>query len=120
MSFNRLIYDGCAYKKEVKENLSHLDYNLYKGKFETATCKKADYTHNLAFGTRTNTESELYGLTRPLTNCPEKKYSPCSDFKSPVFTPSRVCEGIHYITPTGLEKPSCHRESFDSKLNLKK
>ena len=49
MSFNRLTYDNCAYSTTVKESVSSLDYNLFKGKYENCTqCKISDFNNILA------------------------------------------------------------------------
>ncbi len=107
MSSNRLIYDSCAYATTIKESTSPLEYNLYRGKFENCKqCPVGDFTNNLEFGSRADTESELYGLNRPGTLCPTLKFNPASGFKNPAFSPAKMCESIYYITPNNLEKPT--------------
>jgi hypothetical protein len=107
MSSNRLIYDKCAYATTIKESTSSLEYNLYKGKFENCKqCQGGDFTNYLEFGSRADTENELYGLTRLNSLCPSLKYNPMNNsFKSPKYSPPKMCEGIYYITPNNLEKP---------------
>jgi hypothetical protein len=107
MSSNRLIYDQCAYAAEIKESTSPLDYNLYKGKYETCTqCKAGDYPNVIELGPRADVESELYGINRRESLCPSMKYDPTKEFKTPLFTPPRVCASIYHITPNNLEKPT--------------
>jgi hypothetical protein len=40
-SFNRMIYDRCAYQKELYESTSPLQHQLYEGKFEH--CEKCTH-----------------------------------------------------------------------------
>ena len=104
MSFTRLDYDGCAYAKDFQESTSPLEYLMYKGKYEN--CKNCpDHTNNLEFGTKVEVESELRNITRQTSKCPSKKYDPKKNYKGADFTPARVCENIHYLTPSGLKKP---------------
>tara|TARA_B100001175_G_C19469870_1_gene621155 strand:+ start:1222 stop:1635 length:414 start_codon:yes stop_codon:yes gene_type:complete len=82
MSSNRLIYDSCAYQKELQQSTSPLDYALYTGKYEnTAKCRMelgvvggngvSQFSGNLV-----DLESDLRGQTRDATLCPCRKYSP--------------------------------------------
>jgi hypothetical protein len=100
MSFNRLTYDTCAYSKTLQESTDPLEYNLFKGKYESCT-NCPDHTNNLEFGPRVDTESDLKGQTRIGTNCPSKKF-PLNKTKEIPFTPAITCQGIYKITPTGL------------------
>ena len=100
MSSNRLIYDKCAYATEIKESTGPLEYNLFKGKYENCKqCPVGEFTN-------ADTESELHGLTRPGTKCPELKFDPTKEYKYPELSPARMCENIYYITPNNLEKPT--------------
>lgn len=106
MSSNRLIYDKCAYATEMKESTGPLEYNLFKGKYENCKqCSVGQFTNILDFGPRADVESELYGLNRPGTLCPQLKFDPKKGFKYPELSPARMCENIHHITPNNLEKP---------------
>ena len=52
MSFNRLSYDSCAYSKNLQQSTDPLEYNLFKGKFESCnSCPVGDFTSNLDLGT---------------------------------------------------------------------
>ena len=117
MSSNRLIYDQCAYATEIKESTSPLDYNLYKGKYETCTqCKAGDYTNVIELGPRADVESELYGLNRPGTLCPSLKYNPTKIFKTPTYSPPQMCSSIYYITPNNIERPTTNMLSNNDKF----
>ena len=51
MSSNRLSYDSCAYSKKLQQSTDPLEYNLFRGKFESCTqCAVGDFTNNLEFG----------------------------------------------------------------------
>ena len=115
MSSNRLIYDKCAYATEIKESTSPLEYNLFKGKYENCRqCPVGDFTNVVEFGSRADVENELYGLTRLVTLCPSLKYDPTKEFKVPDFSPTAMCENIHYITPSNLEKPKSNMLNEDN------
>lgn len=114
MSSNRLIYDKCAYATEIKESTGSLEYNLFLGKYEGCTpCKNSDFTNNLPFGPKTDTESELLGLTRPNSKCPGLKYDSNKEFNHPQFSPARVCESIHALTPSNLERPKSNMLNYN-------
>ena len=107
MSSNHLKYDTCAYATTIKESTSQLEYWLYKNKYETCNaCVNGDYTNNIDFSSRADVESELFGLTRPGTDCPSLKYDPTKPFKNPVFSPPTMCQSIYGITPSNLVNPN--------------
>ena len=107
MSFNRLKYDNCAYSKEIEESTSPLDYYLFKGKYENCKqCPTGSYTNNLEFGSKINVESELIGLTRPESKCPDKKYNPKNQIDATNYSPPQMCQSIYYITPTNMKMPT--------------
>ena len=107
MSSNHLKYDTCAYATTIKESTSQLEYWLYRNKYETClACPYGDFTNNIDFPSRADVESELHGLTRPGTDCPSLKYDPTKKLKNPSFSPPTICQSIHGITPSNLEKPT--------------
>ena len=107
MSSNRLIYDRCAYATEIKESTEPLEYNLFLGKFENCKqCPVGNFPNILPFGPRTETESELWGLPRHNSKCPEKKFVANSEYNNPPLSAARMCESIYYITPNNLVKPT--------------
>jgi hypothetical protein len=118
MSSNRLIYDKCAYATEIKESTGPLEYNLFKGKYENCKqCEAGQFANILEFGPRADVESELYGLNRPGTLCPQLKFDPKKEFKYPELSPTRMCESIHHITPNNLERPK-HNMLNEKNLGL--
>lgn len=115
MSSNRLKYDNCAYATEIKESTGSLEYNLFLGKYENCkTCPNSDFTNNLPFGPKTDTESELFGLTRQNTKCPELKFDTNKEFINPNFSPAKLNEGIYYLTPSNLEKPKTNMLKYNN------
>jgi len=106
MSFNRLSYDSCAYSKTLQQSIDPLEYNLFKGKFESCTtCSVGDFTNNLDFGIRSDIESDLKGQTRVGSKCPSEKFPVNSNNAAP-FTPAVTCQSIYDITPNNLIKPT--------------
>ena len=106
MSFNRLTYDSCAYSKTLQQSTDPLEYNLFKGKYESCTsCPVGDITNNLDFGVKSDVESDLRGQNRRNTKCPSDKYPAFSGAAAP-FTPQITCQNIYNITPSNLEKPT--------------
>lgn len=71
---NRLIYDNCAYKKEIFESTSPLLYQMYEGKHEN--CNKCVSNKFWRPYDLVDIESELKNITRPNTKCVELKYNP--------------------------------------------
>ncbi len=119
MSHNKLSYDKCAYATQVKESTSPLEYVLYKGQFENCTpCSKkdSDTTNNLNQVQVVNVENELFNLAKPASLCPSQKYQP-GEVDVPKYSPPQLCQSIHYLAPSGLEKK--YSKGFDdSKLGL--
>ena len=87
MSFNRLMYDTCAYKKELDQSTGSLSYTLNPLKFEN--CNKCRMELGIVGGTAVShikgnlvdLENDLRGQTRPASNCPAKHYQPSCDSK---------------------------------------
>ena len=118
MSSNRLIYDKCAYAAEIKESTEPLHYNLFAGKYESCKqCTVGDFTNNLPFGPKTDTESELLGLTRPSTKCPSLKFDGTKKFNNVKFSPAIMCQGIYQLTPNNLVRPTTNMLD-DKKLGI--
>ena len=82
MSSNRLIYDSCAYKKNLQQSTDPLQYALYTGKYEnTAKCRielgsVGGNGVSLFNGNLVDLESDLRGQTRQASLCPCDKFSP--------------------------------------------
>ena len=88
MSSNRLMYDTCAYKKELDQSTGPLSYTLNPMKYEN--CSKCRMELGIVGGTSVSQikgnlvdlENDLRGQTRPASNCPSKHYQPnCPDNK---------------------------------------
>ena len=106
MSFNRLPYDSCAYAKTIQQSTDPLDYNLYKGKYESCDqCPEGLYPNDLDFGIRTDVESDLKGQVRTGSKCDDEKFPKNSNIVAE-FTPKITCESIYSLTPTNLVKPT--------------
>ena len=84
MSFNRLMYDNCAYKHNLSENVGTLSYILDPMRYEH--CNKCRIELGTVGGTNVShikgnlvdLESDLRGTTRLQSKCPSLKYqSPC-------------------------------------------
>jgi hypothetical protein len=98
MSSNRLIYDKNIYEIDINESTKPLNYYLFKYKYETKKCALADYTNNINFDDRADTESKLYGLFNNTKDETKKNYVP------PKLSPQIICQGIYYITPNNIVK----------------
>jgi len=118
-SFNRLRYDNCAYQKALFESTDPLKYQLYQGKFEH--CAKC--TDNNKFWRPydlVDVESDLMGINRPSSKCPQNQYNPACkksarcmstfDKSAPVVLAPEVCpiirNNIPRMTTPGYSVPS--------------
>lgn len=87
MSFNRPIYDPCAYNKRLQESTSVLTYNLDPNRFYN--CNQCRIGFGIVGGNQVSIsqcnlvdlESDLRNQTRLYSQCPEKKYLPLCDPK---------------------------------------
>lgn len=103
MSFNRLIYDTCAYQKNLKQSTGVGAYQLYAGKFNH--CNKCRIQLgvvggndvSLYKGNLVDLESDLRGQTRASSLCPSHKYQPTCKQPCDSGLPSGKsdCELIH-------------------------
>ena len=101
--FTRLDYDSCAYQKKLCESTSPLQYRMYQGYFENN--KKCIFNKDSFYypysESIVDTDSELKGLGRIATRCPNFKYKPtCKrssmcvstfDKSVPIVMPQEVC-----------------------------
>lgn len=87
MSFNRLPYDTCSYEQTLAETTGPGHYQLSTPPNSCSPCHPTDVRIRLqsggvALNKETNLidiDSELIGISRNLTQCPERKYLPDSD-----------------------------------------
>lgn len=108
MSSNRLMYDTCAYKKKLDESTSPLSYVLNPMKYEN--CNKCRMELGILGGPSVSQikgnlidlENELRGQTRPLSQCPAKKFHP----GKPIITVQENGQANHLDTEL-LHLPSC-------------
>lgn len=121
MSSNRLIYDTCAYKKELDQSVGPLSYVLNPIKFEN--CNKCRMELGVVGGTAVSQikgnlvdlENDLYGITRSASLCPAKHYIPnCPDEIGNGCQPNRIelydtrgCRKQQTIDTQLLHLPPC-------------
>lgn len=82
MSSNRLIYDTCAYKKELDQSTGPLSYTLNPIKYEN--CNQCRMELGIVGGTAVSQikgnivdlENDLRGQSRSASLCPSKHYQP--------------------------------------------
>ncbi len=110
-SFTRLRYDRCAHQKDTFQSVEPLQYVMYSGKFEN--CSKCTYNENSFYrpfdDAIVDTESELKGITRSASKCPQFQYSPnCKKSKNctgtfdrsvPIVLAQEVCPIIRNNIP---------------------
>ena len=90
MSFNKLKYDSCVYKENLKKSDDFFSYQMYDGKYDNQNKCRVDFgivggnDVSLYDGNMVDLESELRGQTRPGSLCSTYKYSPT--FKQPCFS----------------------------------
>jgi hypothetical protein len=126
MSFNHLAYDGCTYRRRLKENVSILGYIMSPFRFEhTEKCR-----HELGLvggtavshveGNLVDLESDLRGQTRFNTKCVHTQHRPLeagqpimNDKTSPISTRMLhlpACQMISYRSvplPPPMDRPYC-------------
>lgn len=86
MSFNRLRYDTCSYTHQLAETTGPGTYRLSEPPNTCQPCHPTDpYVRLQRTGVShsknsplIDIDSELIGITRNLTDCPERKYLPSS------------------------------------------
>jgi hypothetical protein len=133
-SFNRLRYDNCAFQKTTYESTGPLKYQLFEGAHEH--CNKYTYDENSFYRPfdLVDEESELWGITRAATKCPQFQYNPncknsktCKstfDKKVPIVMAQEVRPIVHNnlpkVTSPGYTVPTpsfCGRVTVD-RLNV--
>lgn len=111
MSYNRLSYDTCEYKKRLQQSVGPLQYVLNPMKYEN--CNKCRHEFGLVdgpavsqvVGNLVDLENDLRGQTRQFSLCPSMKYQP-----SPGTTIDIVgngCNQPRQIDITKKHLPSC-------------
>ena len=106
-SSNRLMYDNCAYSKQLHESTSPLNYRLYQGAHEN--CNKCRHDKFWTPYQLVDIETELKIMNRPLSKCDQFKYYPnckksamclsTSDKSVPVVYAPEVCPIVYNNIP---------------------
>jgi hypothetical protein len=119
MSYNRLLYDNCAYKQRINESVAPLYYNLNEIAYQNeSNCSQDDpgffirQTSNVPKNPcLVDIESELLGVHRNASQCSANKYHP-SCIKS---TCGKGPEDNNKQTEGGLPcDDSCHNFELNS------
>ncbi len=121
MSFNRAIYDPCAYNKRLDESTSVLTYNLDPNKFYNCNqCRiqfgiVAGNDVSLTTSNLVDLESDLRNQTRMYSLCPEKQYLPgCAQCDSNVGLPNgSVC----CKKEAKINLPECNMIQYKPRIN---
>lgn len=114
-SFNRPMYDTCAFEQEVASSTGPFEYMMYQGKYESCQkCVENDKQVWRPFdGDVVDRESELKGISRRISNCAQYKYNPsckkssgyCTstfDPSNPIVMPPEACPIIN----NNLKRPT--------------
>jgi hypothetical protein len=109
MSFNRLIYDTCAYQKVLKQSTGVGAYQLYPGKYNNCNKCRMELgilggnAVSLYKGNLVDLESDLRGQTRAASLCPSHKYHP--GCKRPCY--SGLPSGPNDCEKDLIHQPAC-------------
>ena len=111
MSSNRLIYDTCAYKKNLDQSVGPLSYVLNPIKYEN--CNKCRMELGVVGGTAVShikgnlvdLENDLRGQTRSASLCPERLYHPT--LNNLIETEGSSCGPGRKIDTSLIHLPSC-------------
>ncbi len=111
MSFNKLKYDTCAYKKDLDQSVGPLSYILNPIKYEN--CNKCRHEFGLVGGSAVShirgnlvdLENDLRNQTRPASSCPSKKFQPISGNK--INIEASQCSSARSIDITPMHLSPC-------------
>lgn len=123
MSFNRTIYDDCAYKGRLSRNVSILEHVLNTEPYQNEKgCR-----HQLGFvggnnvshiaGNMVDLESDLRGQTRYISKCCNSVYVPSNDGfihndnTKPIDTTLRALPSCQAITYRSIPLPTLDMNS---------
>lgn len=108
MSSNRLSYDACAYKTELKQSTDPLEYMMYQGKYNNDFKCRVEFGLvggngvSVYSGNLVDLESDLRGQTRLASDCPEKMFKPLYDKE---------------LSKKLVNQPSCKLDYYDNMTN---
>jgi len=111
MSFNRLAYDDCEYKKRLDESVNPLSYILNPIKYEN--CEKCRHELGLVSGPAVShvegdlvlLESELRGITRRASRCPSAQFQPSAG--EVITLQGSACGAPQQLSTKMLHLPPC-------------
>lgn len=118
MSFNRLSYDKCSFKKSLLESEAPSKYMFYPGKFyHQKQCRiergiVGGNQVSLSKNNLVDLESDLRGQTRLLSDCPSTKYHPKKDTLEMDVVNLSPCNMFDYhevALPDKLPNYSCNQ-----------
>jgi len=126
MSFNRMAYDDCKYRRELRQNVSIFSHIVEPRRFEhTDKCRHelglvGGTTVSHVKGSLVDLDSELRGQTRYVSKCGGNMYTPPppgepirNDKTAPISTAPehlKSCQMIAYPAvplPPKVEVPRC-------------
>lgn len=85
MSWTRLNNDPCAYRKDLRQSTSSLDYIFDRNRYVNCQPCRVELgtfggrNTGGSLSTLVDVESDLLNINRKLSNCPERKYLPDCD-----------------------------------------
>ena len=105
MSYNRLIYDECAYRKTLDESVGPLGYILNPMKYEN--CQKCRHEFGLVGGTAVSNikgnlvdlENDLRNQTRSASLCSSKKYAPSNSNFIQLENGQKIDTSLQHLQP---------------------
>lgn len=119
MSSNRLIYDTCAYETEMGEGANQLTYTLDPTKFyQEKPCRMelgvvGGNNVSLVKGNLVDLETDLRGLTRFNTRCPELKNTWIPNLDGKIQIPGSELKGPVSIDTNKLHLPPCQMIRYE-------
>lgn len=125
MSSNRLIYDSCAYQKNLQQSTSPLDYMLYTGKYENCAKCRIEFGVvggngvSLFSGNLVDLESDLRGQTRQASLCPSTMYVPNQQNTHPPLSHQASCQMQYYPRVPMPEKSKVTSCNYSNMNNMR-
>jgi hypothetical protein len=116
MSFNRLRYDTCEYRKNLDQSVSPLSYVLNPMKYEN--CNKCRHELGIVGGPAVSQiagdlvtlESDLIGITRPASKCPSMLYQP--NYGDKLYVAGNGCKSAEEVDLQKLHLPPCQMITY--------
>ena len=75
-SFNRKRYDNCAYRQDLLQSTTPVNYHMFRSKFENCSILTAEEGKYYAPFDLVDVEAELLNITRYDSKCDENRYNP--------------------------------------------